>query len=147
MNKERKSVSALFKANKLSINIDKTKWTIVYPTSKKHSIPIKLLDLYTDGIAIERETVTKFLSVLMDENVTWKTNTDTFCTKISISICILYRARLRISIKQLTQLYILYAYSYLKYANLARSFTQKTNWFTLYCKRKHSIRLLSFYYL
>lgn len=78
MNKERKSVSALFKANKLSINIDKTKWAIVYPTSKKHSIPIKLLHLYTDGIAIERGTVTKFLSVLMDENVTWRTNINTF---------------------------------------------------------------------
>lgn len=78
MNKERKSVSALFKANKLSINIDKTKWTIVYPTSKKHSIPIKLLHLYTGGIAIERGTVTKFLSVLMDENVTWRTNINTF---------------------------------------------------------------------
>ena len=28
MNKELKSVSTWFKANKLSINIDKTKWTI-----------------------------------------------------------------------------------------------------------------------
>ena len=28
MNKELKSVSIWFKANKLSINIDKTKWTI-----------------------------------------------------------------------------------------------------------------------
>ena len=28
-----KSVSTWFKANKLSINIDKTKWTIFHPTS------------------------------------------------------------------------------------------------------------------
>ena len=37
MNNELKSVSTWFKANKLSINIDKTKWTIFHPTSKKRS--------------------------------------------------------------------------------------------------------------
>ena len=35
MKKELKSVSTWFKANKLSINIDKTKWTIFYQTSKR----------------------------------------------------------------------------------------------------------------
>ena len=39
MNKELKSVSTWFKANKLSINTDKTKWTIFYPTSKKRFMP------------------------------------------------------------------------------------------------------------
>ena len=39
MNKELKSVSTWFKANKLSINIDKTKCTIFYPTSKKRFMP------------------------------------------------------------------------------------------------------------
>ena len=34
MNKELKSVSTWIKANKLSINIDKTKWTVFHPTSK-----------------------------------------------------------------------------------------------------------------
>ena len=33
MNKELKKVCTWFKANKLSINIDKTKWTIFYPNS------------------------------------------------------------------------------------------------------------------
>ena len=37
MNKELKSVSTWFKANKLSVNIDKTKWTIFHPTSKSVS--------------------------------------------------------------------------------------------------------------
>ena len=34
MNKKLKNVSAWFKANKLSINLDKTKWTIFYPIFK-----------------------------------------------------------------------------------------------------------------
>ena len=35
MNKELKKISICFKANRLSIDIDKTKWTIFCPTSKK----------------------------------------------------------------------------------------------------------------
>ena len=64
MNKELKSVSIWFKANKLSINIDKTKWTIFCPTSKKRFRPTKFPELFIDGIALERETVTKFLGVI-----------------------------------------------------------------------------------
>ena len=41
MNKQLKSVSTWFKSNKLSINIDKTKWTIFNPTSKMRFMPIK----------------------------------------------------------------------------------------------------------
>ena len=77
MNKELKCVSTWFKANKLSIDIDKTKWTT------------KLPELFIDGISLERETVTKFLGVISDENVKWKTHINTISTKISKSIGIL----------------------------------------------------------
>ena len=83
MNKELKTVSAWFKANTLSINIDKTKWTIFYPTSKKRFMPTKFPELFTDGITLEREIVTKFLGVIIDENVTWKANIYTISTEIS----------------------------------------------------------------
>ena len=64
INKELKSVSTWFKANKLSINIDKTKWTISHPTSKKPFMSTKFPELFIDGITLERETVTKFLVVI-----------------------------------------------------------------------------------
>ena len=70
MNNELKSVSTWFKANKLSINIDKTKWTIFHLTSKKHVMPTKFPELFIDGITLKRETVTKFLGIFIDENVT-----------------------------------------------------------------------------
>ena len=69
MNKELKSVSSSFKANKLSINIDKTKWTIFYSTSKKRFMPTKFPELFIDVITLQSETVTKFLGVIIDENV------------------------------------------------------------------------------
>ena len=47
INKELKSVSTWFKANKLSTNINKTKWTISYSTSKKCFMPQKIPELFT----------------------------------------------------------------------------------------------------
>ena len=144
MNKELKSVFTWFKINKLSINIDKTKLTIFYPTSKKRFMNTKFLELFIDGITLERETVTKFLGVIIDENVTWKAHINTISTKISKSIGILYRARLIIPRKQLNQLYFSFVHCYLNYANIAWGSTQKNKLSTLYRQQKHAIRLLSF---
>ena len=89
MNNELKSVSTWFNANKPSINIDKTKWTIFHPTSKKRFMPTKFLELFIDGITLKRETVTKFLGVFIDENVTCRPHINTISTKIYKSIRIL----------------------------------------------------------
>ena len=97
MNKELKSGSTWFKANKHSFNIDKTKSTIFYPTSKKRFMPRKFPELFIDGITLERETV------LIDENLTWKAHINTISTNISKSFGILSRARLIIPRKQLNQ--------------------------------------------
>ena len=105
MNKELKSISSWFKANKLSINVDKTKWTIIHLTSKKRFMPTKFPELFVDGITLERKTFTKFLGVFIDENVRWKDCINIISIKISKSVGILYRARLIIPRKQSNQLY------------------------------------------
>ena len=105
INNELKIVSTWFKINKLSINIDKTKWTIFYLTSEKCFMSTKFPEIFNDGIALEQETVAKFLGVFIDENVTWKTQVNTVFTKISKSIGILCRARLMILREVLNQLY------------------------------------------
>ena len=51
----------------------------------------KFPELFIDGITLERETVTKFLGVIIDENVIWKAH---IFTKISNSIGVLQTARL-----------------------------------------------------
>ena len=71
MNKELKSVSNRFKANKLFINIDKTKWTIFHPNSKKLFMPTNFPEQFIDNITVERETVAKFLGIFIEENITW----------------------------------------------------------------------------
>ena len=83
------------------MNTDKTKQTLFHPTSKKRFMPTKFPELFIDGITLERETVTKFLGISIDENATWKAHSH--INKIP-KISILYRARLIIPRKQLNRL-------------------------------------------
>ena len=76
-------------------------------------MPAKFPELFTDGITLKRETVTKFLDVFIDENVTWKARINSISTDL-------------IPRKQSNQLYFPFVHSYLNYANLAWGSTQKT---------------------
>ena len=91
MNVELSNVSTWFKLNKVSLNVDKTKWLLLHPLSKKLSLPQTLPKLLIENIHIERENVTKVLGVIIDENLSWKQHIDIVSTKISKSIGILYK--------------------------------------------------------
>ena len=78
----------------------------------------KFPELFIDSITLERETVTKFLGVIINENVSWKAHINTISTMISKSI-VCFIARLIIPRKQLNQLYFSFEHSYLNYANIA----------------------------
>ena len=72
MNCELNKISLWFKANKLWLNLAKTKYSLFRPTSKKIFLTEPLPFLKMDNIIIKRENVTKFLGVLIDENLSWK---------------------------------------------------------------------------
>ena len=112
MSKELKCVSTWSKASKLSISGDKTKWTKFHPTSKKGFMPTKFRELFIDGITLERQTVTKFLGVFINENVTWKAHVNTISTKISKGIIILYRVIPNSSKKTIKSLLLLNYFSF-----------------------------------
>ncbi|XP_065671724.1 uncharacterized protein LOC136089600 [Hydra vulgaris] len=74
LNIELIKISDWFKTNKLSLNIDKTKWVLFHPLIKKHKLPINMPHLVIDNIKIKQVTVTNFLGVCIDENLTWKSH-------------------------------------------------------------------------
>ena len=97
MNVELENVSTWFKSNKLPLNIDKTKWYLFHPLSKKQFLPQTLPNLLIEDIHIKREHVTKFLGVFIDENLSWKQHIKILSSKISKSIGILYESRNELS--------------------------------------------------
>ena len=68
--KELTNVSNWFNANKLSLNIKKTKFSFLHKSSKKGNTPLRLPNLNINGFTTERESSIKFLGVWLDENLT-----------------------------------------------------------------------------
>ena len=64
MNLELENVSKWFNSNKLSLNVDKSKWLSFCRLSKRQLHPQTLPNLLIENIHIKREHVTKVLSVL-----------------------------------------------------------------------------------
>ena len=61
-----------FLANKLFLNVAKTKYMIFDKLTDQDNIPLKMLSLQLNGNIIERKKSLKFLGVIRDEHLTWK---------------------------------------------------------------------------
>ena len=62
MNKELRKVAAWFKANKLSLNISKIKYSLFHSTRKRKDIPNILPPVHIDNVPVKIEFVTNFLA-------------------------------------------------------------------------------------
>ena len=58
MNEELRKVANWFKANKLSLNISKTKYSLFHSTRKRKDVPNILPLLHIDNVPVKREFVT-----------------------------------------------------------------------------------------
>ena len=142
MNEELANVSAWFKSNKLSLSVDKTKWLLFHPLSKRQLLPLTLPNLLIENIHIKREHVTKCLGLFIDENLSWKQHIDIVSSKISKSIGILYKSRDVLSKQCLKQLYFSFIHNYVNYANIAWASTSKSKLERLYRCQKHAARVI-----
>ena len=138
MNVELAKVSTWFKVNKLSLNVDKTKWLLFHPPSKRQLLPRTLPNLLIENIHIKREHATKFFVVFIDENLSWTQHIDLECTKISKSIGTLYRSRSIWSKRCLKQLSFSFIHNYVNYANIAWASTSKSKLERLCRCQKHA---------
>ena len=71
-NQELGQIGDLFLANKLSLNVEKTKYTLFRKHTDQENIPSKLPLLQLNDSIIERENSLKFLGIILDEHLTRK---------------------------------------------------------------------------
>ena len=142
MNKELENVSRWFMSNKLSLNVDKIKWLLFHPLSKRQSLPQTLPYLLIANIHIKREHVTKLLGLFIDENLSWKQHIDIVSSKISESIGILYKSGDVLSKQCLKQLYFSFIHNYVNCANIAWASTSKSKLERLCRFQKHAARVI-----
>ncbi|XP_065645348.1 uncharacterized protein LOC136075839 [Hydra vulgaris] len=144
MNTELIKISNWFKSNKLSINIEKTKWMLFYPNSKKKLIPSITPPIFVDNIEIKRTKITKFLGIYIDENLKWKHHVNNLNNKIARTIGILYKSRSFLNKHTLTQLYYSFIHCHINYANIAWGSVNKSILEPLHRQQKHIARLINF---
>jgi len=105
LNHEMAALSELFKANKLSLNIDKTSY-ILFCASNARSIPQHSFELFIESFKVKRVESCKFLSIYLDDKMTRKTHIEQITSKISKTIGTISR------IKHISPKYILHTLYY-----------------------------------
>ena len=86
LNLEMDKLSIWFKANKLSLNLKKTKFMVFKPRQKRSICNIQIS---IDNQNIVKVKETNFLGVILDENLNWKSEISNVANKIAKSIGII----------------------------------------------------------
>ena len=127
INKELSEICSWFKANKLSVNASETNYMMLgtsHTTNKcnygnvdssddgrtdigintdEHTTITQKINVILDDVSLERVNSTKFLDVIIDENLTWKHHIDAISKTISRNIGMLTK------LKHYVPRYILYS--------------------------------------
>ena len=77
-NQKLSQINNWFLANKLPLNVEKTKYMLFRKCIDQEGIPLKLLLLQLNRNIIEKENSLKFLGVIRDEHLTWKKTYTTY---------------------------------------------------------------------
>jgi hypothetical protein len=140
MNIELLKVTNWFKINKLSLNIKKTHFMIFHPRQKPITYTVHLT---IDGINLERVTYTKFLGVIINENLTWTNHINAVISKTSKNIGIIRKLRTVLPFEALRCLYMTLVQPYLNYCNIAWATHTSTCLKKLFGVQKKAIRIIT----
>ena len=138
VNSELEKISQWFKANKLSINIKKTKFILFNKSSSKDEIPLKLPALMIGNNNIERKSSVNILGVMLDKHISWTDHARSVENKIAKDTGLLYCVSQFLNEDSLKTVYFLYIHSYLNYANIAWTSTDATKLNTLFETKTYS---------
>ena len=142
VNSELEKISQWFKANKLSINIKKIKFTLFHENSFNDEIPLKLPALMIGNNNIERKSSITVLGVMLGKHISWIDHVRTVENKIAKNIGLLYRVSQLLNEDSLKTVYFSYIHSYFNYANIAWASTYATKLKRVYLKQKHAVRIV-----
>ena len=120
----------------------KAKYVLFQKVTMCDSLSLQQQTMTYNNIEI-RKTSVKFLSVIIDENVTWKNHIEVVENKISKNIGVLYRTSHLLDFKNLLKIYFTFILIYISYANIAWASTLKTKLQGILKKQKDAARITS----
>ena len=140
LNQELPLLIEWLRANRLSLNVDKTHVMIFGKKNTTTQIPIKI---QIDGKTLSVLDKTKFLGVILDSGLNWKDHINYLAKKISRSIGIISIARKTLSQKTLIQLYHAFIFPYLNYCVLIWGNSPASILWPVFKLQKLALRLIA----
>jgi len=134
---ELESLRKWFEANKLSLNLKKTKYIVI-----GNKVANKLCRLKIGEVEIERVYVIKFLGINIDDRLNWKVHINILKNKISKVIAILCKIKTSVNQKALYILYNSLIFPYLSYCVEIWGNTYKTIIQPIFLLQKKAIRVI-----
>ena len=139
-NEDLQALYQWFHANKLSLNIDKTCYSIFAPNNKQ-VFPIKLL---INNNEINRVDCCKYLGVMLDEKLSWKNHIDHVYSKLLKFTSLFYKLRNNLTIECRKSLYFAMVHQQLIYAIEIYGSANKTVLHPLQTLQNKLLRILEF---
>jgi hypothetical protein len=121
INEELIKLTDWLRANKLSLDISKSKYMLISSSNK-----LKVnLDIKIGNISLKQSEFVKYLGIYIDQNLTWKSHINYISKKISKSVGIISKLR-HVDLPTLKQVYYSLVYPYLQYGISVWGNTYKT---------------------
>ena len=131
-------VSDWVNANKLCLNVKKTLY-MLFKGKKKIA---NEQGIFVDNKQIQKTDQTKFLGIIISDNLSWQTHIDYISKKVSKSIGILYRLSKFLNKSSLLSLYYSLIYPYYIYCNEVWGLEYITNQRKLLILQKRALRII-----
>ena len=134
-------------SNKLSLNIQKSNYVIFGPHQKKLNFDpqVNVFDNESNKkVTLERKNFIKYLGLLIDENLSWKTHIHSVANKISKTIGLIARLRHIVPTCTLLNIYQSLITPYLTYGLISWGNACKTFRDQILALQKRALRLIYF---
>ena len=105
VNTELSKVGSWLNSNKLSLNYSKTTYLLIEPKTKANNSTFHNFNVNSKGIKIQKSLSTKYLGVILDENLDWKLHITYLHTKLSEAVGILAKLRHYLNRKNLVVIF------------------------------------------
>ena len=123
--------------NGLLLNLKKTNYMIFSKRRNLSPIELKIIN-----ITIKRVNEKKFLGVIIDDKLTWKSHINAMKTKMCRYVGILYRIKFHVPLKVRLLMYHSFVQSHLNYCCLVRGFACKSSIDSVFVKQKKAMRAI-----
>ena len=135
VNIELAKLSLWFKENKLSLNVGKTNFVMIHRRRQNIRLQLKL-----NGALLEQKDSIKYLGVVIDQKLNWKSHITNCTAKLGKCLWAINKLRQYTTIPILKLVYFALAYPYIQYCISSRGGACKTSLQPLFIKQKLIIK-------